>query len=348
MSHLSWEKFWATHNTVIVIASILTFALAGIFIAFAYNYNSYADSLSQNSAYNFNLTSTVTTNSTITGTASNEEIKFVKGETIFQIPDVNMPNHSFNVRLSCTIASIGGRLIQNIPISNITVSMEFGPTCWNTLDILSIEVEPVKTVNVHQTWGYLSGYTYTASSPSTMYLWQGEDRGALQVWSGYDWQDSIFQDAGPVKLFVKISAIPQMDWMNGEIPFEWYNETYTRADMYYHPNFNTTVSIPSLFVESTQSVQQQAFQEQTMTIQQQQVEILKALNASQAQTEMQQTIYDYRNRGLTFFVLFFAAVDIAVVIYDHSNDDEKKAKYEKKKAEQENRNEINHLYDGVV
>jgi hypothetical protein len=45
---LSWQKFWAIHNKIFVLASIFAFAISGVFLVFAYHYNSEANLLSQN------------------------------------------------------------------------------------------------------------------------------------------------------------------------------------------------------------------------------------------------------------------------------------------------------------
>lgn len=42
----------------------------------------------------------------------------------------------------------------------------------------------------------------------------------------------------------------------------------------------------------------------------------------------------------SYFVLFFAAIDIGVIILDHSYDEEKKKKYEQQKVEDDYRNKI--------
>ncbi len=53
-------------------------------------------------------------------------------------------------------------------------------------------------------------------------------------------------------------------------------------------------------------------------------------------------------RSLTFFVLFFACFEIAVVIFDHNYDEGRKAEYEKKRAKEKNREELKNLQDVIV
>lgn len=50
---------------------------------------------------------------------------------------------------------------------------------------------------------------------------------------------------------------------------------------------------------------------------------------------IQQTISENLNLSLTYVVLFFAATEVAIAFYDHSEDNEKKAEQEKKNAEKQ-------------
>lgn len=85
------------------------------------------------------------------------------------------------------------------------------------------------------------------------------------------------------------------------------------------------MTIPNILIESSQSVQAQQIQQ----LEQQQKEIWQA----------QQEVSNDMNLGLTFFVLFFASIDIVVVIFDHSEDENRKAQYEKSKTEENDRDD---------
>lgn len=113
-----------------------------------------------------------------------------------------------------------------------------------------------------------------------------------KVYSGDDWVE--FQAAGSVELTVTIELLPTWDFMS-EYAL-WQNFT----SMFPDNQYTLVVPLPSIIIESGSIVQQQ---------------VSYSLNLS-----------------LTYFVLFFASVDIAVALYDHSEDKDKKAEYDKEKA----------------
>lgn len=100
-----------------------------------------------------------------------------------------------------------------------------------------------------------------------------------QRWAGGQWVQ--FQAAGLLTLNIKINVNP-----TEEI---WNRVNWDHFFSKYSP-FTASVAIPSVSITSGE-----VFQQQT-----------------------QQQNYENQNTSLTFFVLFFASVDIAVVLYDHS------------------------------
>lgn len=164
----------------------------------------------------------------------------------------------------------------------------------------------------------MKGYTYESLFPSDFYLYQVENVGASQVWSGNDWNTVFFQNAGLINLKITILAVPQSD--------QW---SYTNWSFYtsnYVPNFLKTITIPTSYIQSSQAFELQ--QAQTAW-QQQMVSLQKQQQANDRQWQNQSQVDNDRNLDLTFFILFFAAFDIALMVYDHSVE-ENKAKHRKK------------------
>ena len=131
----------------------------------------------------------------------------------------------------------------------------------------------------------------------------------------------IFQNSGPITLQISASLTPTQNVIN------YVNWTTFPTD------FNVNVTLSNIYIQSSTSTQQQSLAQQELSQQQAETTTLNLM-------QIQQKINDFQNSSLTFFVLFFACIDIAVVIFDHSKDDDKKADYEKKKTEEEYRNKI--------
>jgi hypothetical protein len=201
VSHLKWEKFWASHNSTLVFAFILAIFISFLFLYFAYSYNNYTNSLSQD--YSIKVNSTSNTDDILIENANLP--KYVSGDVYFEMPDIVIPSNTWDVKVTCKIYVENGVLSQNTPISNISINMYFGPTLWNTLDIGYIKVQAINLIDVYDKWDYDTGITFESLFPSQIYRWQGDDVGAQQFWSGFDWQEGFFQDSGPVAL--KINRI---------------------------------------------------------------------------------------------------------------------------------------------
>jgi hypothetical protein len=102
------------------------------------------------------------------------------------------------------------------------------------------------------------------------------------------------QAAGPVELTVTIELLPTWEFSRDYVL--WQNFT----SMFPDNQYTLAISLPSIMIESGGTIQQQE---------------------------------NYNlNLSLTYFVLFFAATDIAVALYDHSEDKNKKDTYDEEKA----------------
>lgn len=252
------------------------------------------------------------------------------GTTNIELPDIINPYDTFEVPVSCTVNTTS--FVQDSP-SIINVQMTFHTTCWHTLDIRQIEVQPVNALDARPAWYLPSGYE--TEGQTDFYLYQVDNIGADQVWSGSNWgspwMNVFFQDAGQVSLKITILAFPQSDWWNMT---DW--QTY---NSYYVPNFNKTVTIPNIYIESNLAIQaqqaQQTYQQQQISLLNQSLLQLQIQRMESEKAQIEQGIDSDWNRSLTYFILFFALFDITIAILAYSRDDDRKAEYKKRKANRE-------------
>jgi len=320
MPRPKWEKYWSkfksTHNMVIFCASICIFLLSISFLFLSVSLNWHATSLSQE-------THIIPDSQIVTNQTENKYLPII-GEEYFEMPNTLDNNTYWTVKIAYTLYVSNGTLAQNSIISNFTFNIEFEPPLLNCLRINSIEVKPLDMMYAYITLDRQIGYVYSGFYPVDVYLSKttGTDTSSKQIWSQYSLQTSVFQNSGPVVFKLTIDAYPQEAYLN--------KTNWQTFQSQYEPYFTKAVSIQNLNVRSTESIMQQGNA-------QQQIAILQALNNTQTMMNKQQAIYDLKTQSLTFFVLFFAALDIFVVLFDHSKDEDSQAEYNRKKAEEEER-----------
>ena len=275
---------------------------------------------SQNIVVSSNSKSIIT-NSTIIVPTQQARI----GLTEFTLPRLRFASGegpiSYSAYVNCSISST---FVQDSP-SNITVDVIFPLNTWVDLNISTILVYPVDAPEVYRDWASLAGYSSYGPLMDSLVLWRTEDFGAFQVWTSLVnghayWNTFLFQDAGLVNLKITIYAEPTN-----------YARNYTDWSSFYanYVPFATTVAIPNTFMDSIETVQlqqsQQAWQQSMQAIENQSL-------AMQQQWNRQQEIGGYANYSLTSLILAFMALDLAIVVFDHSEDKKRKAQYEKKQA----------------
>jgi hypothetical protein len=67
----------------------------------------------------------------------------------------------------------------------------------------------------------------------------------------------------------------------------------------------------------------------------------------QSQASVQQQINNNLSLSLTYFVLFFASIDIAIAFYDHSEDKNKQSEYDAEQAYEEGVKEAKRKYKSI-
>ena len=218
-------------------------------------------------------------------------------------------------------------MLQGNPVTVIVNITRDNPIPEVLVNGAGFEVKPLDTISVEtqNPWQPYNGGYYEILEPNELGSFPAfGGYNSSSVWITEQWYGGdtmIFQNAGPITLQISASLLPTQD--------VWNEVNWTT----FPTDFNVNVTIPNIYIQSSTSVQQQSLAQQELSQQQ-------ATTAVLNQMQTQQRINDYENSSLTFFVLFFASIDIAVVIFDHSKDDDKKAEYEKKKAEEEYRNKI--------
>lgn len=289
------SKIKATHNStlltiffILIISAIVCLVFAGISVATSFLISQ------KNFEYN---------NQPSTNTSNSKTWKTITSKTNFDILGVIFP--SYLVTVDCVVNSTN--FVQNNP-STITVSLSFSPNCWNDLDIEVIEVQPVNALIGSPDWH--SNNTYDSIGFSDFFLYQVDNIGANQVWSGSDGFGFpvFFQDSGLINLKIKIYASPsQMTW-------ERYNGTYATLDdpvFYRLWNFNNTfttaITLP-IYIESSERVQIREAQELWQD----------AMLNQQKQIQTQQEISGYWNLALALFITALTLFDLAIVVFDHS------------------------------
>ncbi|HUW49290.1 MAG TPA: hypothetical protein VMW36_11155, partial [Patescibacteria group bacterium] len=115
--------------------------------------------------------------------------------------------------------------------------------------------------------------------PSRFVLTLTSNDSIKQVWTGFQWVE--FQSLGAITMKIELYLRPTLE--------AWNMIDWLRYTTKYGP-FTSDLSLPSPYIESGRTAEQQT----------------------------QQQIYENYNLSLTFFVLFFASIDIAIVFYDHS------------------------------
>jgi len=320
------EELRQTHNPQKLWASFILFILFGTFLFSGIIFGVLSYMRSQNTMTNNNLKS-MTTNSTIT--APTEQTK--TGQTEFTLPRLRFANGngptSYSAYVNC---SVSGTFVQNSP-SNITVEVILPVITQVDLNVTDIQVSPVDAPEVYRDWTSQTGYSSYGPSVDFLPLWQTESYGANQVWTSLlngvaYWNTFCFEDVGLINLKITIYAKPTNFALNYT---DWsaYNSNYVP--------FVTTVAVPNTFMDSIETVQlqqsQQAWQQSIQSIENQSLVL-------QLQWNKQQEISGDATFSLTFFVLAFMSLDLAIVVFDHSEDKKRKAEYESKQTNKTNEN----------
>jgi hypothetical protein len=225
----------------------------------------------------------------------------------------------------CTAYS--NEFVQGNPVTVIVNITRDNPAPEVLVIGAGFEVQPLNTISVEtqDPWQPYNGGYYQIFEPNELGIFYAVGGyNSSSVWITEEWYGSgtmIFQNSGPITLQISASLLPTQDI--------WNDVNWTT----FPTEFNVNVTIPNIYIQSSTLVQQQSLAQQELSQQQAETATLNLM-------QTQQKIGDYQNSSLTYFVLFFACIDIAVVIFDHSKDDDKKAEYEKKNAEEEYRNKI--------
>lgn len=187
----------------------------------------------------------------------------------------------------------GYNLVVGNPLS-LVVAVEISTTIYTILDITVIPSNALKCEPI----AFENFPLVEPLTPSRLYL-QLKGNGTTffpfesKVYSGGDWLE--FQAAGAIELALEISLIPSWNFFGDA-------EAWTNFHSMFPDNeYDINLPMTSAFIESGQSIQEQ---------------IRNGLDLS-----------------LTYFVLFFASANIAVALYDHSENKDKKSEYDEKKAE---------------
>ena len=327
-----WDEIRETHKPKMLWAFFILIVVFAVFIGLGAYFGALSYIKSHNSIVDSNSTSMLT-NSTDTNVANitvpTQQTKI--GQTEFTLPRLRFASGptSYSAYVTCNVSSI---FVQNSP-SNITVEQSFPAITQADLNVSTIFVQPVNALLARKDWTSPTGYSSLGPPNNFLILWRTEDRGATQVWtssigfSGY-WNTFLFQDVGLINLKITIYAEPT-DFALNYTDWLAYNSTYVP--------FVTTVAIPNTFMDSIETVQlqqaQQVWQQSMLT----QTKLLQAIEnqslTMQQRWQAQQEISSDMNLSLTFLVLAFMSLDMAVIVFDHSVDEKRKAEYEKKRAE---------------
>ena len=140
----------------------------------------------------------------------------------------------------------------------------------------------------------------------------------------------IFQSNQSVTFNVKV-LMSQNYEMQGKMN-SWLKEN----NMLFQDEYSFNVTLSDLKIKSvTQLTDQEHSNLQAMANQRQQMLQMK-LQAMQtamlSQDQAHQDSAEKMNLGLTFVIMFLALVELSFIIYEHSNDDERKDQYYTKKS----------------
>ena len=157
---MSWQKFWASHNKIFVYASIFAFLVSGVFLVFAYQSNSEANSMSQNEI-----------SQTVLGT-SNQTVSSPKSES--DITQFLLPNAFGNagapdyLTVYCTAYS--NEFVQGNPATIIVNITRDNPSAEVLVIGAGFEVKPLDTISVEaeNSWQPYNGGYYETPEPNEL------------------------------------------------------------------------------------------------------------------------------------------------------------------------------------
>lgn len=311
--HSAWKKTLDVHNKVLLALGLGLIFLSLIFVIIgAINVPTYKDqSLTKEmNQINASMTATLNANTNALNSTPHSEM----GETTFALPD--LPYWSGTATINCSV--YGSTIVQDSPL-NLNVTIIIDNSYFLDWDIVGagFQITPTNAIQVMELWGYPTP-TYEPISTTMQSI-------MVATWKTDDvrtntWEDQgifIFQDSGPISLRVIGYVIPTSN------ASETYLETNPTAEV-----INATVTIPNISIESAQTIQQQTWQQQMLAQSK-----LQGLE-NEKSSDQQQITSDW-DFSLTMFILFFASFDIAIAVLDYSKDDDRKAEYKNRKAEEE-------------
>lgn len=332
---VNWKKNWHTHNPYWFVVAIVLFIGSISFVVLGVNtlppihdrnLSEKLDTINSNIAAILN-TSIAATNQSLNNLGNTNGASFSQsktGESYFTLPSL-FPPQTFDIGVSCTINS--GNFVQNNP-SIMNVALSLGPTVTAELDILHIDVKAVDALEGYYDWSSPTGYTIFDPPLLGDTNLNPTQNAAITYWSGTIgsvYFPMFLQDEGPLKLEITIFMSPQSNMLNS-------TDLST-----FHPDFNATVTIPTIYIESGQSVQVSKNQQQQLNLLNQTL-IQQQLQQQEGEKgQIQQQISSDWSIALAYLVLFFAVFEIAITVLDHSKDDDRKAEYEKRKTNENNK-----------
>jgi hypothetical protein len=235
-------------------------------------------------------------------------LKSETGQVEFFIPNAQPFNTtattSTAVEVFCTVNSTS--FVQGEP-SLITFKLLFEKIVSN-LYVDTMQVYPLNAIDLYNaSYSNKTGITYIPTQVPIMSVLNPIPSTEDSIWQTWEAGGGvIFQNSGPINLEIRVYVQPNQNILSS------VNMTGFKSE------YDMTFTIPDIYIISGQTSQQ-------MNTQQQQ--------------EIQQQNNENNILSLTFFVLFFASLDIAVVFYDHSKDKDKEAEYNAIEEEKK-RNEI--------
>lgn len=237
-------------------------------------------------------------------------------EALLNLPEI--PSEMTNpVIVNCTLTN--SSFVQNTP-SQINVTF----TTQGNLDVTisDIEVQPISAVRLLETLNWdPNGTFYYTFEPTEIYpfnLQQITNGSYFQTWGNAYENWYGFQDTGPISLSIKVYMMPAIN---------------ITVDSNFQAIYNTTLTFPSLVMRSETEILQQEETQQyyanqqilgnlSAQFQEQQVQLLTQEKALQAS-------YQYMDWGLTSIIVFLGLLDVALVFFDNSKNEDRKAEYKK-------------------
>jgi hypothetical protein len=247
------------------------------------------------------------------------------GQVQFELPITYM-NWTLPITLNFTVTNDIALVQNTLSEMNTTISFSNVSDQSEAVSIGAIQIQPVSAISVQPNSDSSSGYSnfgYSSLSYIDIYPFESINSSTNQIWSTTSY--GVFQNTGTVTLYIQVSMAPSLA-MQDKI-YSYLNQN----NQQYQYSYNTNLTLPNITIISESQLTEQQRTEQQQDIQQRETSLQTQLQALQVdlltQAKDNQNYSETLNLGLTSFILFFASLDIAFIIYDHSEDKDKKTQY---------------------